>query len=131
MRGAIVRALLHHVGADPGRVRVQFVRPDVALLDRSTHTIIQQVDAMKEMVDAFSQYARTPSIEFESIDLNALLSEVADLYRAQAGHIELNPQYMAEDFIEHNPNVPSPVQSRVQAHVDSHRRLLHQPRRPA
>jgi nitrogen fixation/metabolism regulation signal transduction histidine kinase len=63
---------------------------DFALLDRSTHTIIQQVDAMKEMVDAFSQYARTPAIEFESIDLNALLSEVADLYRAEAGHIDLS-----------------------------------------
>ena len=63
---------------------------EFALLDRSTHTIIQQVDAMKEMVDAFSQYARTPAIEFESIDLNALLSEVADLYRAQAGQIELS-----------------------------------------
>jgi len=25
----------------------------------------------------------------------------------EAGHVELNPQYMAADFIEHNPNVPS------------------------
>jgi nitrogen fixation/metabolism regulation signal transduction histidine kinase len=62
---------------------------DLDLLDRSTHTIIQQVDAMKEMVDAFSQYARTPAIELEEIDVNALLSEVAELYRAQAGSIDL------------------------------------------
>ncbi|MGD8323998.1 MAG: ATP-binding protein, partial [Gammaproteobacteria bacterium] len=62
---------------------------DFDLLDRSTHTIIQQVDAMKEMVDAFSQYARAPAIELEAIDVNALLSEVAELYRAQAGRIDL------------------------------------------
>ena len=30
------------------------------LLDRATHTIVQQVEAMKQMVNAFSEYARTP-----------------------------------------------------------------------
>jgi nitrogen fixation/metabolism regulation signal transduction histidine kinase len=62
---------------------------DFELLDRSTHTIIRQVDAMKAMVDAFSQYARIPAIELEEIDVNALLSEVAELYRAQAARIDL------------------------------------------
>ena len=62
---------------------------DFALLDRSTHTIIQQVDSMKEMVDAFSQYARAPAIEFDEVDVNALLVEVADLYRTQVAQIEL------------------------------------------
>ena len=75
---------------------------DLDLLDRSTHTIIQQVDAMKEMVDAFSQYARTPAIDLEDIDVNALLAEVAELYRAQAGSIDLRcdanlPRIRADD----------------------------------
>ncbi|EDN70427.1 Multi-sensor Signal Transduction Histidine Kinase [Beggiatoa sp. PS] len=35
---------------------------DAQILDRMTHTIIQQVDVMKEMVNAFSNYAKTPNI---------------------------------------------------------------------
>jgi two-component system, NtrC family, nitrogen regulation sensor histidine kinase NtrY len=54
---------------------------EVDLLDRSTHTIIQQVEAMQEMVKAFSEYARAPKLELRSVDLNALINEVLDLYR--------------------------------------------------
>jgi PAS domain S-box-containing protein len=53
---------------------------DPELLDRATHTIIQQVEAMKEMVNAFSEYARTPGIEFSRFGLNELIREVAELY---------------------------------------------------
>jgi two-component system, NtrC family, nitrogen regulation sensor histidine kinase NtrY len=56
---------------------------DLDLLDRATHTIIQQVEAMKEMVNAFSQYARAPDIELSRVDLNALIGEVTELYRHQ------------------------------------------------
>jgi PAS domain S-box-containing protein len=59
---------------------------DAQVLDRATHTIVQQVEAMKEMVNAFSQYARSPEMELSRFDLNQLLSEVAELYRPQAGH---------------------------------------------
>jgi nitrogen fixation/metabolism regulation signal transduction histidine kinase len=52
------------------------------LLDRATHTIIEQVEAMKEMVNAFSQYARTPNVELSRFDLNELISEVTELYRS-------------------------------------------------
>ncbi|HEX5339515.1 MAG TPA: ATP-binding protein [Gammaproteobacteria bacterium] len=61
------------------------------LLDRATHTIVQQVEAMKSMVNAFSEYARSPQLEFAPLDLNALVREVVELYRSrEAGmHIEL------------------------------------------
>ena len=36
---------------------------DAEILDRATHTIVQQVEAMKEMVNAFSDYARAPNME--------------------------------------------------------------------
>jgi nitrogen fixation/metabolism regulation signal transduction histidine kinase len=36
---------------------------DAQMLDRATHTIIQQVEAMKEMVDAFRDYARAPDLD--------------------------------------------------------------------
>ncbi len=51
------------------------------LLDRSTHTIIQQVETMKEMVKAFSEYARTPKLELRPVGFNDLVNEVLELYR--------------------------------------------------
>lgn len=54
---------------------------DGQLLDRSTHTIIQQVQAMEEMVKAFSDYAYTPKLQLAKFDLNQLIDEVLELYR--------------------------------------------------
>jgi PAS domain S-box-containing protein len=56
---------------------------DASVLDRATHTIVQQVEAMKEMVNAFSEYARAPAMNVSRFDLNQLIMEVAELYRAQ------------------------------------------------
>jgi nitrogen fixation/metabolism regulation signal transduction histidine kinase len=44
---------------------------------------VQQVEAMKEMVNAFSEYARAPRFEMAEVNLNQLVSELTDLYRAQ------------------------------------------------
>jgi PAS domain S-box-containing protein len=55
---------------------------EAQMLDRATHTIVQQVEAMKEMVNAFSEYARAPEMDVSRFDLNQLISEVAELYRA-------------------------------------------------
>lgn len=54
---------------------------DGSLLDRSTNTIVQQVEVMKEMVKAFSEYARAPHLETVPIDLNRLIREALDLYQ--------------------------------------------------
>jgi nitrogen fixation/metabolism regulation signal transduction histidine kinase len=67
---------------------------DAQVLDRATHTIVQQVEAMKEMVNAFSEYARAPAMDVSRFDLNQLVSEVAELYRAQGirkPSLELDP----------------------------------------
>ncbi len=67
---------------------------DARLLDRSTHTIVQQVEALKEMVKAFSDYARTPEIHLRPLNLNQLISEVLDLYQGEgaAAHFTLDLQ---------------------------------------
>src|ERR1700730_7431997 len=62
---------------------------DAQILERATHTIIAQVDAMKQMVNAFSEYARAPDMHFSRFDLNQLITEVVDLYRVQASGVEL------------------------------------------
>jgi len=54
---------------------------DAEVLDRATSTIVQQVDEMKEMVNAFSDYARPPQLKLETLDLNRLVQEVMELYR--------------------------------------------------
>jgi nitrogen fixation/metabolism regulation signal transduction histidine kinase len=53
---------------------------DSELLDRATHTIVQQVAAMRDMVNAFSEYARAPDVTFTELDVNQLVREVAELY---------------------------------------------------
>ncbi len=51
------------------------------ILDRATATIIAQVDAMKQMVNEFADYARPPEVRLEWIDLAALAAQVVELYR--------------------------------------------------
>ncbi len=55
------------------------------VLDRATHTIIQQVEAMKGMVDAFAEYARAPQVALRPLALNELVAEVVELYQGTAG----------------------------------------------
>ena len=57
--------------------------PDAEILDRATHTIVQQVETMQQMVNAFSEYARAPEMRITRFSLNQLVTDVADLYRSQ------------------------------------------------
>jgi nitrogen fixation/metabolism regulation signal transduction histidine kinase len=64
---------------------------DAEVLTRSTQTIVNQVAALKNMVDAFSQYARTPEPSMRELDLNELTREVLTLYEASLGRaVRLN-----------------------------------------
>ena len=51
------------------------------MLDRYTHTIVQQVEAMKSMVNTFTDYARASDQNPEQVDFNQILEEVLVLYR--------------------------------------------------
>lgn len=55
---------------------------DAQILTRSTETIVKQVAALKEMVEAFRNYARSPSLKLEKQDLNVLVGDVLALYEA-------------------------------------------------
>ena len=63
---------------------------DSGLLDRATRTIVQQVEAMKAMVNDFSNYARAPKMQAEALVLDRLVGEVLDLYRSAGGEIGLD-----------------------------------------
>ena len=67
-----------------------------ALLTKSVKTIVDQVDALKRLVNEFRDYARLPAAELVPLDLNALVTEVLHLYEAEHGavpvHAELDPR---------------------------------------
>ena len=50
------------------------------MMNRSTETIIGQVQAMKEMVNDFRDFAKTPSPQLKSVSINALTQEILGLY---------------------------------------------------
>ena len=57
---------------------------DRALLVKSVRTIVEQVDAMKRLVNEFRDYARLPAAQLARMDLNALVADVLHLYGTAA-----------------------------------------------
>jgi nitrogen fixation/metabolism regulation signal transduction histidine kinase len=53
---------------------------DSNILERSTNTIINQVNALKIMVNEFTEYARPPKIQKDAIRIDDLIDEVIGLY---------------------------------------------------
>ncbi len=84
---------------------------DASMLKRATATIVNQVDALKALVDAFSDYARTPRLAAEPLQLDALVRDVLDLYDNDPG-IEIDMKLQAGD-------------ARVMADPGKLRQLLH------
>jgi nitrogen fixation/metabolism regulation signal transduction histidine kinase len=54
--------------------------PDRLVLGKAVHTIVDQVDSMKRLVNEFRDYARLPAAELKPVDLNALVNDVLHLY---------------------------------------------------
>jgi len=62
---------------------------DADVLNRSAQTIVNQVSALKGMVNAFSDYARSPETNLAAVDLNALVIDVLQLYEASAPRLQV------------------------------------------
>jgi len=69
--------------------------PERLLLVKSVRTIVDQVDAMKRLVNEFRDYARLPSADLKPVDLNALVQDVMQLYHHENASVvvglELDP----------------------------------------
>ena len=63
---------------------------DSRVLDKATKTIVQQVDAMKAMVNAFSDYAKPSSLETKPLLFDALVTEVMSLYEVSGQNEIIN-----------------------------------------
>ena len=92
--GEVARRLAHEIknpltpiqlAAERMQMKLEDSLPpkEAELLKRGTTTIVNQVDAMKRMVDDFRDYARTPPAVLEPLDLNALIEEILSLYLAE------------------------------------------------
>ncbi len=90
----------------------QLATEESRVLDRSTRTIVQQVESMKTMVNAFGDYARTPTMDIVPLDLNELIKDVVEMYRVNKTHARLE--------LNLDPKMP-----RVQADGGRVRQLLH------
>lgn len=106
---------------------------DADMLQRSTRTIIGQVEAMKEMVDDFSEYAKPSKKQAVNIDLSQLAEEVRSLYVLKSGvrfhtHYENAPLVMHGDPVSirqvlHNliKNALEAIDGNGQIDLDIHR----------
>ena len=69
--------------------------PEQAVLNKSVKTIVDQVDAMKRLVNEFRDYARLPLAELTPLNLNALVKDILQLYGHENApvpvHYELDP----------------------------------------
>jgi nitrogen fixation/metabolism regulation signal transduction histidine kinase len=95
--GEVARRLAHEIknpltpiqlAAERMQMKLEDSLPpkEAELLKRGTTTIVNQVDAMKRMVDDFRDYARTPPAMLEPLDLNGLIEEILNLYLAEDGN---------------------------------------------
>ena len=76
---------------------------DKELLNKSTNTIIKQVDALKLMVNEFAEYSRTPSVVRKTINIAELIDEISYLYSDNNIEIKKNyPKKIKEIKIDEN-----------------------------
>ncbi len=94
--GEVARRLAHEIKNPLTPIQLSAERLQMKLADlldiqhsgilaRATKTIINQVTAMKRMVDEFRDYARMPTIQLHALDLNELVQDILGLY----GHSEI------------------------------------------
>ena len=66
--------------------------PEQLILNKSVKTIVDQVDAMKRLVNEFRDYARLPVAELKPLDLNALVQDVMQLYGTENASVPVHAQ---------------------------------------
>ena len=62
------------------------------MMNRSTETIIGQVQAMKQMVNDFRDFAKTPSPQLKPVSINTLTQEILGLYEGSPIKTRLDPR---------------------------------------
>ena len=105
--GEVARRLAHEIKNPLTPIQLSAERLEIKLtgkldaaeqliLNKSVKTIVDQVDAMKRLVNEFRDYARLPAAELRPVDINALVQDVSQLYETEALHasvqLDLDPK---------------------------------------
>ncbi|MDO5653731.1 MAG: ATP-binding protein, partial [Brachymonas sp.] len=104
--GEVARRLAHEIKNPLTPIQLSAERLEMKLTDslepaernvltKSVRTIVEQVDAMKRLVNEFRDYARLPAAQLRPVDLNRLILDVLQLYGSETAtvpvHAELDP----------------------------------------
>lgn len=65
------------------------------VLNRSTRTIVQEVNSLRSLVDEFSRFGKMPKISLESTDVRSIIGEVIELY-SNSREVEIIPSLNGE-----------------------------------
>ena len=109
--GEVARRLAHEIKnpltpiqLSAERINHKFSRKlnpdDQQIMKRLTQTIVSQVDNMKELVKAFSEYAKLPELKKSHIDIKVLIHEVVDMYRNIPG-LQIQTGFCQKNILVH------------------------------
>lgn len=101
--GEVARRLAHEIKNPLTPIQLSAERLEMKLMDalqpreqavlaKSVRTIVDQVDAMKRLVNEFRDYARLPTAQLERTDLNALIADILHLYGAENTPVPIQAQ---------------------------------------
>jgi nitrogen fixation/metabolism regulation signal transduction histidine kinase len=88
------------------KLSAKLSQDDAGMLQRATDTIVNQVTAMKSMVNEFSEYARAPSAKLTKLNLNKLIQDVATLYEDAKEISQTNERSQVPIKLDLMPNMP-------------------------
>ena len=109
-----------------GKLLPELKDQEANMLERSTNTIVEQVESMKAMVNDFADYARVPQIEKVALDLNKLISEVVELYQDNNYNINVHaildehPPLIKGDSIRLRQLMHNLIKNALEAMQDEH-----------
>lgn len=101
--GEVARRLAHEIKNPLTPIRLSAERLEMrlsgklpekeeAILIKSVKTIVDQVEALKRLVNEFRDYARLPTANLEDVDLNALIQDILQLYGIENASFEVRAQ---------------------------------------
>ena len=98
--GEVARRLAHEIKNPLTPIQLSAERLEIKLtgklpaseqfiLNKSVKTIVDQVDAMKRLVNEFRDFGRLPAAELKPVNLNGLVQDVAHLYESESQSVPL------------------------------------------
>lgn len=98
--GEVARRLAHEIMNPLTPIQLSAERLEIKLtgklpaseqfiLNKSVKTIVDQVDAMKRLVNEFRDFGRLPAAELKPVNLNALVQDVVHLYESESQSVPL------------------------------------------